>query len=223
MNNYQRLAQDLSVVAANFVELSQLLPFDMETARGINSVQVANDCLVLERMSLRLIDCVFPAKSSAIRSSLESQEDPCVRAARSLQGVFANIGLLDHAVSSWPDSDGLRKIIATILRIATILVEQDLMQMLHARRMEVTERLIAWRQGYLQSTAGNVSEAIPPDPSLNVLASSAEEQMARLEAMWNYTHCARPEVAPATEVPAGKSVPLQKWRRLASMFRNQSG
>jgi signal transduction histidine kinase len=196
-NKYERLAEDLSKVAAKLATSMYRLPFDIKITRNTSDTQVAYDCMALERISLRLIDQVFLGKRNDIRPWLEPQEDPCVRATQSLQGVFTNIARLDQVDSSWPDSDGLSENIATILRLAMRLLD-DLAQMLEARRTQVTERVAEERKRPL-STIEDVSQTLASDRSLSVLASSAEDQAASLEAMLNFEYTAQAEIAPAAD------------------------
>jgi hypothetical protein len=208
MNNYERLADSMSEIAAKLVNLKRRLSFDMKMARGPDSIQVAYDCMALERISLRLNSQVFSDKMPDFRSCLESQEDPCVCAIQSLQRLFTNIARLDHAVPYWPDSDSLREDIATLLRMAGTLLEEDLAQILDACRIQVVQQLATRDLGSTQDTLEDVSAAEPSDPSLRVLASSAKVQAASLEAMLNFKYVAQPEIAPAAENPplvAGKS------------------
>ena len=193
----------------------------MKMARGTGGAQLAFDCMALERVSLRLIERVFLGKRNDLRPWLGPQEDPCVRAIQSLKGVFTNFARLDQAVPHWPDSDSLSEDIATLLRMAATLLEEDLAQMLDARKAQVTERFAAWDQEHLRSTVEDRSETLASDASLGILASSAEEQAASLEAMLNFEYTVKAETTPAVETPAliaGKSAPLQRWRKFASIF-----
>jgi hypothetical protein len=219
-NKYECLAKEMSDVAAKLAKLMHRLPSDVKTAKGTDG-QVAYDCMALERISLRLIEQVFLDKRSDTRPWLGPQDDPCVRAAQSLHGVFINTARLEQAVSYCPDSDSLSEDIATLLRMAATLLEEDLAQALDARRMQVTERLAAWHQEHSQFTVEDGSKTVGPDRLLSVLACSAMEQAASLEAMLNFEYPAKTEVNPAPETPAliaGKSAPLQRWRKFASIF-----
>jgi hypothetical protein len=220
-NKYERLAEDMSDVAARLAQLMHRLPFDMKMARGTGGAQVAYDSMALERMSLRLIDQVFLGKRNNSRPWLGPQEDPCVRAIQSLQGVFTNIARLDQAVSYWPDSDSLSEDIATLLRMAATLLEEDLAQTLDARRTQVTERLAAWDREHTRFTVEDGSETFASDRSLSILASSAEEQAAGLEAMLNFEYAAQAGIAPAAETAAlvaDKPAQLRRWRKFVSIF-----
>jgi hypothetical protein len=162
------------------------------------------------------------AISCHLRSCLAPQEDPCVRAIQSLQGMFNNIVRLDQAVPYWPDSDSLREDIAALVRMAGTLLEVDLAQILDACSIQVVvEQLAARDRSPTQDTVEDAA-TVPSDPSLSVLASSAEVQAASLEAMLNFKYVVQPEIEPAAENPplvAGKSEPRQGWRKFASVVR----
>jgi hypothetical protein len=223
-NEYERLAEDMGKVAANLVQLMHRLPFDMRMARGSGGAQVAHDCMALERVSLRLINQVFSGKRSDMRPWLRQQDDPCVRAAQSLQCVFTNIGRLGQAAPFLPVGNCLSDDIATLLRMAATLLKEDLAQMLEARTTQVTGQLAARDWCPTQRIVEDVSETGQSDPSLGVLATSAEVQAATLEAMLNFTYVAQPEIASAAENPlvAGNSAPRQRWRKFVSVIRKIS-
>lgn len=84
----------------------------------------------------------------------------------------------------------------------------------------MTERFAAWDQEHIESTVEKGSETLASEGSLGLLASSAEEQAARLEAMWNFEYTEKAETIPAEThaLIVGKSVPLQRWRKFASIF-----
>ena len=220
-NKYKRLAEDMGNVAAKLAQLMHRLPTGMKIRRGTGGAQVAYDCMALERMSLRLVDRVFLGKRNDIRPWLGPQEDPCVRAAQSLQGVFTNIARLGQALPFCPDGNRLSEDIAALLRMAATLLEEDLAQVLDARTTQVNEQLAARDWGPNQGTVEDGSATVPSDTLLSVLASSAEVQAATLEAMFNFKYLAQPEIAPSAENPplvAGKSAPRQGWRKFASIF-----